>query len=181
MSHPCSSRSWKMGRDFTCAAAMGTRRSIGAPLFRRNSTIWTLFSKAAAHKPSVRYSGLRGSELTSSATFARTPDRHACSNSLYNSMVQGGMLGCRYFGSGRDIPAGGIANGFDNSTPPCDCPYAKDGEKNCYIIDTLTKARFSHVGLGCNSMCEIDGVRRCKPPRRFSALAWRSVPHHHKL
>lgn len=45
MSHPCSSRISKMGRGFTCAAANGTVRSIAAPLFRRNSTIRTLFSK----------------------------------------------------------------------------------------------------------------------------------------
>ena len=170
MSHPCSSRSWKMGRDFTCAAAMGTTRSIGAPLFRRNSTIRTLFSKAAARKPSVRYSGLRGSESTSSATFARTPDRHACSNSLYKSMVQGGMPGRRYFGSGRDIPAGGIAGGSDRLllvTVPTLTRIHEDGKRYCSVIDALTKEWFLHVEIGCNGICKIDGVGRRKPPRQF--------------
>jgi len=39
-------------------------------------------------------------------------------------MVQGGMLGRRYFGSGRGALAGGIAGGTDLSTPSFDCLYA---------------------------------------------------------
>ena len=69
-----------MGRDFARAAAMGMVRSMTAPFLRRNSTISMLFSKVAAHKPWVRYSGSWGLVSTRLETFASTPERHACAN-----------------------------------------------------------------------------------------------------